>query len=141
MLSREWEYGGNALGRTERDLGWGTRPPLPSLSPVAMTDWKGEHVFGEVSQVLMVLFFFLTAGSSDPVRALAATLQNFASTELECLTSLNTFSKKKEKNKTKQKKAKQVRADHCGVTLTTDNVVFCFHVIVTLTTSWCEIHK
>lgn len=76
MLFREWKCGGNALGRAEHDLGWGTRPPLPILSPVAMTDWKGEHVFREPSQVLMVLLLFITAGSSDPARILATILQN-----------------------------------------------------------------
>lgn len=63
-------------------------------------------------------------------------IAELASTKLECLTSLNTFSKKKE-NKTKTK-AEQIRADRCGVTLTTDNVVSCFHVIVTLTSWWWD---
>lgn len=76
MLFREWKCGGDTLRRTERDLGWGTRPPLPILYPVAMTDWKGEHVFRELSPVLMVLLLFITAGSSDPARILAAILQN-----------------------------------------------------------------
>lgn len=46
-------------------------------------------------------------------------ITELAATKLEWLTSLNTFSKKRQK----EKKAKQVRADHCGVTFTTDNVV------------------
>lgn len=53
-------------------------------------------------------------------------ITELAATKLEWLTSVS-------KKRQKKKKAKQVRADHCGVTFTTDNVVL---VIVTLTTSW-----
>lgn len=59
-------------------------------------------------------------------RVFVAIFQNFL-LQWECLVSLNTYSLKK------QNKTKQVRGDHCGVTLTIDSRVSYFHVIMTLT--------
>lgn len=106
-------------GKDGGDLDWGTQPPLSVVSPVAVTDRKGERVFRELSLVLPVLLLSVTAGSSDPARILAPILQNLLLQNWSDWLASIPFLKRDKK----KKKAKQVRADHCGVTFTTDNVV------------------
>lgn len=118
-------------GKDGGDLDWGTRPPLSVVSPVAVTDRKGERVFRELSLVLPVLLLSVTAGSSDPARILAPILQNLLLQNWSGWLASIPFLKRDKKKKSKTSSCWplwcHVHHRQCSS---------CFHVIVTLTTSW-----